>query len=405
MHLDHALLRLGISDFHRAPRDLAALDDEYVGLPGFLANRAGGDDRRLRGLVEDDLALGEHAALERPVAIGHGNIEGDRARSGIRDRVDALDPALEHALAEAVHAEACRLARTDRGNLGSGRGRLDLHAPEVDQREERAVDADFLTGVGHPAGHDAREGRAHRGVVHRLAGDAYLRFFRFHRCNPGLERAVGGVERVLRDELLAQELQVVGAVLLGDGQLRLRLLEGSDAGVDLRLQVRGVDLGHELAGGHSLALAHQDAVHFARHFRLDRGLHQRRERPGEGDRAHEAAHLDDGDIGGRELQRHGHLLVVDLAGLGGAEAHQGSDHRNDHRRDDDGLQKPAASGLRIGGCGLLAKEHGVSFGLDRSPRCGAALVSGWTPRAGAADFPRRRKVEIMRAGGACWPRG
>ena len=82
-----------------------------------------------------------------------------------------------------------------------------------------------------------------------------------------------------------------------DVEARLRLLERGGLRVDARLQVGGVDLREELAGGDRLAFAHEHARHLARHLGLDRGLHHRRERARERDRAHEAAHLDHRDVG------------------------------------------------------------------------------------------------------------
>src|SRR5437870_4453079 len=69
-HFHEPLLRLGEAHLHQATRDLAAFDGEDVKLPRLLADRRRRHDGAPARLVEDDLALGEHAALERAVAIG-----------------------------------------------------------------------------------------------------------------------------------------------------------------------------------------------------------------------------------------------------------------------------------------------------------------------------------------------
>src|SRR6185436_17867405 len=65
--LDEAFLAHAERD--RAARELAVLDREDIRLPGLLAHGAGRNHGGGRRLVEDELALGEHAALQRPVAI------------------------------------------------------------------------------------------------------------------------------------------------------------------------------------------------------------------------------------------------------------------------------------------------------------------------------------------------
>src|SRR5258706_8996336 len=112
-------------------------------MPRRLAQRTGRDDGGGRRLVEDELALREHAALEQAVAIGDREVQRDRARAGIGRGIDALDASFEGTLAEAVDLELSGLADLHARYLRGRRRRFDLHLGEVDDGEEGCIDGDL----------------------------------------------------------------------------------------------------------------------------------------------------------------------------------------------------------------------------------------------------------------------
>jgi hypothetical protein len=195
--------------------------------------------------------------------------------------------------------------------------RLHLELRQVDDREQRRVEGDLLARL-HVALRDrACDRRAHDRIAHQ---DLRLLELRARGGDSGelrLVGAVGGVERILRDEVLLDELGVGLACALVGRQLRPGRLVARGALGELRAQLRGVELGNRLPGRDPIALAHQHAPDLGRqlgpHGGLRHRMHRARQRQLDGQPPRLQLH----DIGRGELQRR-RLLLLARGGLLGA---------------------------------------------------------------------------------------
>ena len=235
------------------------------------------------------------------------------ARAGLGARVDALDPADQAVPRQALDRHARRHAGRDARNVGERGLRLHFQVREVDELDERRIEAHLFAGLDMALRHQASDRRAHDGVVQH---DLRLLELRLGQGDGGelrLVGAFGGVKGVLRDEVLLQELAVGIARALRHGELGLRRGERGRALGELRAQLRRVEFGERLAGAHAVALAHPHAPHFrgelGAHGRLRYRLHGSRQLGLE----RKAPALESHDIPAGEFERR--LRGVPLGGL------------------------------------------------------------------------------------------
>ncbi len=99
---------------------------------------------------------------------------------------------------------------------------MHLQLRQVDDRQQGRVEAHLLAGLHMTLRCRSGNGRAHDGIGHRQLGQLQLRLSGRNRCNLHLMRAIGGVERVLRNEVLLDQLRVCLPRAIGHRQLRTR---------------------------------------------------------------------------------------------------------------------------------------------------------------------------------------
>ena len=112
----------------------------------------------------------------------------------------------------------------------------------------------------------------------RILRELDLRLGRLEVAARDVERRLGAVERILRDELVVEQPHVHRARLLGERELRARALDGADAIDEPRLEVGRIDVRDHLAGAHRLALAHGEPGDVAGDLGLDHRLAHRLQR-------------------------------------------------------------------------------------------------------------------------------
>ena len=119
---------------------------------------------------------------------------------------------------------------------------------EVDDGDERRVERDLLARLHVPLGDDARQRRRRTASFSALRASCTCASADFTLPRGDVEARLGVVERVLRDEVLLQQLLVGRPRLLGQRQLRSRRLERALPLDELRLEVGGVDAAEHLPG-------------------------------------------------------------------------------------------------------------------------------------------------------------
>ena len=103
------------------------------------------------------------------------------------------------------------------------RGELEL--AQVDDGDDRRVERDLLARLHVPLRDDAGERRDDRRILDRVLREPHLRLDRLQAALRDAVARFAAVERVLRDELLRQELVVHRPRLLRERELRLRAFQ------------------------------------------------------------------------------------------------------------------------------------------------------------------------------------
>src|SRR5471030_3386818 len=204
-HLGIALVVVAQAQLHRLGDDLAVLDLIHH-LPALVhAQRGRRHDGRRARAVGDDAALGEHAAAQRAVLVGDGDVDQHGARAGLGGRIDARHLAVEIALLVAVDLEADILADLDARDFGGRHLRLQRQLRQVDDGVDGHVGRDLLAGLHQPLADDAADWGADDGVAQRDAGDLDHRLGRLDRRARHLDAVLRAVVGVLRNIVLLEQ--------------------------------------------------------------------------------------------------------------------------------------------------------------------------------------------------------
>ncbi len=205
--------------------------------------------------------------------------------------------------AETVDAKLDGHRNRDLRNVVGGHHRLQLHLSQIDDREQRRVEVDLLAGLHMTLGQCARQRRGHHRVVQRIARQLHLCFIGLERALRDRKVAIGTVVGVLRDESLLEQRVVLRARLLGERELGAARLEGSDAVVELGLEIGGVQAREHLPALDRFALAHEDLPDLTRDLGFHRGLVDRLQRARNRQPAGKLPRLDPRHVSRRELER------------------------------------------------------------------------------------------------------
>ena len=213
------------------------------------------------------------------------------------------------ASADALDVDLRRHALADLRHVGHRHLGLHFELRQVDDRQQRRIESDLFARLHVALGDDAGDRRTHDRVVHLDLRLFELGARRRDRRQLRLIGRVGGVERVLRDEVLLDQLGIGLARALGRCELRAGRLQCRGPLGELGAQLRGIELGNDLADGDAVAFAHQDALDLGRQLGAHRGLRHRQHAAGHRQFDRQPLGLQLHDVGLRELQRRPLILL------------------------------------------------------------------------------------------------
>ncbi len=185
-----------------------------------------------------------------------------------RPRIPSMSTAAAHSLADLRH-------------VGHRHLRLHLELAQIDDGHQRRIERELLARLHMALRHDSRDRCAHDRIVKLDLGLLDLRARSLDCGQLRLVRRIGRVERVLRDEVLLDELGVDLTRALSIRQLCLRELVRRRALSEQRAQLRGVELGDDLAGADLVAFAHEHPLDLGRKLRAHGRLRYRLQASGE----------------------------------------------------------------------------------------------------------------------------
>ena len=230
------------------------------------------------------------------------NEHGDRPRTCFGRGIDALDRAGKAPIPETVDRQVDFHAHDELGNVIGRNHCPQLHLRQIDDGDERRIEAHFLARLDVALGDDSRQRRRHDRVAQRVPRELGLRFVRLERALAYRQIALGAVVGVLRDEFLFEQLLILRPRLLRHGKLGAARFERADPIGKLGLEIGSIEARDDLSRLHRLALANRDLTDFARYLRLDGRLVDRLQRAGQRQPPGERFRLDVGQISRRKFE-------------------------------------------------------------------------------------------------------
>jgi hypothetical protein len=294
--------------------------------------------------------------------------------------------------------------------------RLDLELRQVDDAHQRSVEAHLLARLHMAARHLAADRRAHGGIVEQQLRLRQLRLRRLHRRGLRAPGRVGGVEGVLRNEVLLDQLRVDLSCALVLRQAGAGRLQRGRALGQLDLQRRGVELHQHLTRGDPLAFAHMHGPHLGRQLGAHGGLRHGLYRAGQCQLHRQRPRRQAHQVGSGKLQRRHFLLAgLRLSRLAaqrhrGCGSHQSQQGHAGQRQLGASLHRPPGKRRQI------AERLDLTMGPDypeRDRRCGRFATNRNVWRQTAACRLRTASCRPGKAMGPAraltarraWPRG
>ena len=329
--LDAAGRRVAPSGDDDAAHQRALLDRPDEILPRRLADGAARHRHPLGRVGELDARLRVLAGAEALALVLERDDDADRARPGFGRRRDAVDAARDVA-ALPFDADRRDLARLEHRHLVRADRSGQLERREVDDGDDLLLGADLLAGHDVALADDAGDRHGKRRVAN---ADAHRGELRLRRPELGARRVEARLRRLQggrRDEVLRRQADVGGVLPLGLDQRRLRRFDQGGTVFGAALHLGEVDHPDHLAGLDAAAFG--DAEREQRPRRL--GAYDRRarrdQRPGELERQRQPRGDRPRDLGGDELERDRHLLVL-VAAAQNLGQHGGRDRGEGDRHD------------------------------------------------------------------------